>query len=232
VDRARQPSLFEPLGPIGPASLELGIEREDLGREAWLELRRGWMVSGDDLFDRLLAEVPWREEKRVMYDRMVAVPRLVAPYGEDEDLPDDSLTEALGALNDHYGHCPGGPFRTVGLCLYRDGRDSVAWHGDRIGRRRDVDTLVGILSLGASRRLLLRPRGGGPSRRFELGCGDLLVMGGSCQRTWEHSVPKTTRPCGLRISVQFRSPGAGGDDGAGADARASRPSRRSTSGGR
>ncbi|HLH29132.1 MAG TPA: alpha-ketoglutarate-dependent dioxygenase AlkB, partial [Acidimicrobiales bacterium] len=164
------------------------------------------------LFERLLARVPWREEERVMYDRKVAVPRLVAFYGEDDDLPDPTLEDARHSLNDHYEIRSGGPLRTVGVCLYRDGRDSVAWHGDRIGRRCDEETLVAIVSLGASRRLLMRPRGGGASRRFELGSGDLLVMGGACQRTWEHTVPKTSRPTRPRISVQFRSAGAG-DDG-------------------
>ncbi|MDQ2797291.1 MAG: alpha-ketoglutarate-dependent dioxygenase AlkB, partial [Actinomycetota bacterium] len=93
------------------------------------------------------------------------------------------------------------------LCLYRDGRDSVAWHGDRIGRGSTHDTMVAIIILGAPRALALRPAGGGTSRRYELGHGDLVVMGGSCQRTWEHAVPKTARTVGPRISVQFRPRG-------------------------
>ena len=117
------------------------------------------------------------------------------------------LTAAREALNARYGPELGEPFRTAGLCLYRDGRDSVAWHGDTIGRGRTEDTMVAILSLGTPRPLLLRPRGGGTSLRFEVGHGDLLVMGGSCQRTWEHAVPKTSQPAGPRISVQFRPRG-------------------------
>ena len=93
------------------------------------------------------------------------------------------------------------------MCLYRDGRDSVAWHGDTIGRGRSEDTMVAIVSLGSARAFLLRPRGGGTTIRHRLGHGDLIVMGGSCQRTWEHAVPKTTRPVGPRISVQFRPRG-------------------------
>ena len=69
--------------------------------------------------------------------------------------------------------------------------------------------MVAIVSLGARRRLLLRPNSGGPALRFDVGMGDLLVMGGSCQRTWQHAVPKTSRTLAPRISVQFRSPGAG-----------------------
>lgn len=142
-----------------------------------------------------------------MYDRVVEVPRLVAFYGEGARLPDPSLDEAMGSLVEHYGSQSGGPVQTAGLCLYRDGRDSVAWHGDTIGRGATEDTVVAIVSLGATRRLLLRPKGGGPAIRFDLSSGDLLVMGGSCQRRFDHAVPKTARPVGPRISVQFRPPG-------------------------
>jgi alkylated DNA repair dioxygenase AlkB len=125
-------------------------------------------------------------------------------YDVGESLPDPVLAQVRDALVDQYRHEVGGPFSTAGLCLYRDGRDSVAWHGDRIGRGATADTLVAIISLGATRRMLLRPRRGGRARRYELGPGDLLVMGGSCQRTWDHAIPKTTQPVGPRISIQFR----------------------------
>ena len=98
----------------------------------------------------------------------------------------------------------GGEFVTAGLCLYRNGSDSVAWHGDRIGRGAHTDTMVAILSIGSARMLQLRPRGGGAGMGFSLGHGDLIVMGGSCQRTWEHAVPKTRRGVGPRVSIQFR----------------------------
>jgi len=114
------------------------------------------------------------------------------------------LDEAVAALNEHYAAELGEGFVTAGLCLYRDGRDSVAWHGDRTGRSSKQDTIVAIISLGAPRSFLMRPRGGGQTLRHEVGHGDLLVMGGSCQRTWEHAVPKTAKPVGPRISVQFR----------------------------
>jgi alkylated DNA repair dioxygenase AlkB len=139
-----------------------------------------------------------------MYDRVVDVPRLLCFYGEGEPLPDPMLDEARQALNEHYADELGEPFVSAGLCLYRDGRDSVALHGDRIGRGNTQDTVVAIVSLGAPRSFVLRPRGGGQTLRHEIGHGDLLVMGGSCQRTWEHGIPKTARPVGPRISVQFR----------------------------
>jgi alkylated DNA repair dioxygenase AlkB len=199
-----QPSLLDlgeevRIGPLGAA-----VRRTPLAGGAWLDVRRGWLTGADALFQRLLDVVAWRAERRQMYDRVVAVPRLLCFYGEDEPLPDPALTAARRALDAHYGAELGERFVTAGLCLYRDGRDSVAWHGDTIGRGSAEDTMVAIVSLGAPRALLLRPRGGGPALRHEFGHGDLVTMGGSCQRTWEHAVPKTAQPVGPRISVQFR----------------------------
>jgi alkylated DNA repair dioxygenase AlkB len=190
------------LGALGAS-----VRRTPLTHGAWVDLRPGWLSGSGAVFGRLVETVPWRAEKRHMYDRVVDVPRLLCFYGEDAPLPDPALTAALRVLNAHYGPELGEPFRTAGLCLYRDGRDSVAWHGDRTGRGRTEDTMVAILSLGAPRAFVLRPRGGGASRRYEIGHGDLLVMGGSCQRTWEHAVPKTAQAVGPRISVQFRPRG-------------------------
>ncbi len=187
------------VGPLGSA-----VWRRPLSPGAWVDVRRRWVEGADALFERLRAEVPWRAESRPMYDRVVAVPRLLAWYGEGAPLPDPALDAARRALDGHYAGELGEPLATAGLCLYRDGRDSVAWHGDRIGRGASVDTMVAIVVLGGPRPLLLRPRGGGPATRFDLGHGDLLVMGGSCQRTWDHAVPKTARAVGPRISVQFR----------------------------
>jgi alkylated DNA repair dioxygenase AlkB len=200
-----QGSLLETDGTDAvPGPLGASVERTDLARGAWVDVRRGWMAGSEALLDRLAETVPWRAERRRMYDRVVDVPRLLCFFDEGEPLPDPSLEAARDALGAHYAAELGEPFRTAGLCLYRDGRDSVAWHGDTIGRGSHADTMVAILSLGAARALLLRPRGGGRAVRHEVGHGDLLVMGGSCQRTWEHSVPKTARRVGPRISVQFR----------------------------
>jgi alkylated DNA repair dioxygenase AlkB len=202
-----QASLLDDASEIGLRSLGSAVERVELTEGAWIDLRRGWVSGADALFDRLQACVPWHADRRVMYDRVVDVPRLLSFYDEDDPLPDPLLAEARDALGRHYAPVLGEPFRTAGLCLYRDGRDSVAFHGDRIGRSRTENTLVAIMSLGAPRALCLRPRGGGRSLRYEVGHGDLLVMGGSCQRTWEHGVPKTARAIGPRISVQFRPHG-------------------------
>ncbi|GLX02523.1 alpha-ketoglutarate-dependent dioxygenase AlkB [Microtetraspora sp. NBRC 16547] len=202
-----QSSLLDCGDEIGPGPLGASVKRTVLDHGAWIDVRPGWISGADTLFERLLQVVPWHAERRHMYDRVVDVPRLLCFYDEDSPLPDPALDEARKALDTHYAAELGEPFRTAGLCLYRDGRDSVAWHGDTIGRGRTEDTMVAIISIGTPRALLLRPRGGGPALRHDLGHGDLIVMGGSCQRTWEHAIPKTARAVGPRISVQFRPRG-------------------------
>jgi len=203
-------------GPARPATAV--VERRHLTRGAWVDYGPGWLSGADELFLRLRDVVPWRAERREMYERTVDVPRLVCSYGAGDELPDPTLIAVRDALNERYAEELGEPFVTAGLCYYRDGRDSVAWHGDRIGRGRSENTMVAIVSLGAERKLSLRPRDGVPqalrsapsrvvppeSMGFPVGHGDLLVMGGTCQRTWDHAVLKTAKPVGPRISVQFR----------------------------
>jgi alkylated DNA repair dioxygenase AlkB len=201
-----------------PGIAPLAPERFRLARGAWIDVQRGWLTGSQALFERLAEQVPWRAERRQMYDRTVDVPRLQCFYGEDAPVPDPLMALARDALSAHYAGELGEPFRTAGLCLYRDGRDSVAWHGDTIGRGSSEDTMVAIVSLGTARPLMLRPRASlpsapgeprasGASLRYHLGHGDLLVMGGSCQRAWEHAIPKSAHRAGPRISVQFRPRG-------------------------
>jgi alkylated DNA repair dioxygenase AlkB len=219
-DLAYQPSMLDlddapTLGPLAGR-----VRRHELTRGAWVDHLPGWVRGSDAVLETLLAEVAWRAERRKMYDGHVDVPRLLRWYAGHEALPHPVLTRARAALTAHYAAELGEPFVTAGMCLYRDGRDSVAWHGDTIGRGASHDTMVAIVSFGSPRPLLLRPRGGGDvvvagsldrlrrdSIRFPLGHGDLIVMGGSCQRTWEHAIPKTARPVGPRVSVQFRPAG-------------------------
>jgi alkylated DNA repair dioxygenase AlkB len=203
-----QPSMLD-AAQDGPSleALTGRVERRELSDGAWVDYLPGWVRGSDTVLRTLLDEVNWRAERRWMYDGRVDVPRLLRWFGEGEPLPHPVLARARQQLSDQYWAELGEPFVTAGMCLYRDGRDSVAWHGDTIGRSAHADTLVAIVSFGSPRPLLLRPRGGGSSLRFPLGHGDLVVMGGSCQRTWEHAVPKTTRPVGPRVSVQFRPAG-------------------------
>ncbi|RYB93387.1 alpha-ketoglutarate-dependent dioxygenase AlkB [Nocardioides oleivorans] len=184
-------------------SVALTPERRTLTRGAWVDVQRNWLADPDAAFSALVSRVPWRAESREMYDRVVDVPRLVHTYLGGDALPHPSLERARDALSAHYRDELGEPFVSAGCCYYRDGRDSVAWHGDTLGRGRTGDTMVAIVSVGDPRRLMLRPRGGGASVSVTMGHGDLVVMGGSCQRTWEHAVPKVAH-AGPRISVQFR----------------------------
>ncbi len=205
---AFQASLLDIVLVDAPTLQPLGaLTRTPLTRGAWVDVLPGWVSGSDEVFQHLIRSVPWHAERRPMYERVVDVPRLLSWYGEGQPLPHPLLQLARDALSAHYLVELGEPFATAGLCYYRDGRDSVAWHGDTIGRSRVEDTVVAIMSFGAARRLLLRPRLGGASIGFALGHGDLLVMGGSCQRTWEHAIPKTARDVGPRISVQFRPRG-------------------------
>ncbi|SEL94546.1 Alkylated DNA repair dioxygenase AlkB [Blastococcus sp. DSM 46786] len=204
---AHQPSIWDLAEEAALTPLAGRVARHELSAGAWVDHLPGWVTGSDEVLDVLLGDIGWREDRRQMYEREVAVPRLLRWYSGQEELPHRLLTDAREQLNRHYLPELGELFVTAGMCLYRDGRDSVAWHGDRIGCGRSADTMVAIVSFGSPRPLLLRPAGGGESLRFPLGHGDLVVMGGSCQRTWEHCIPKTARPVGPRVSVQFRPRG-------------------------
>lgn len=194
--------------PVQESLFDLS-ERRQLGDGAWIDVRPAWLCEEDtDLVGELQSVIAWRAERRRMYDRMLDVPRLVCSHDfATGDAPHPAIAKLRRRLNDIYAGELGEPFATVGLCLYRDGGDSVAWHGDTIGRGATQDTMVAIVSVGATRTLALRPRGGGPALRLAQHHGDLVVMGGSCQRTWEHAIPKTATPTGPRISMQFRPRG-------------------------
>jgi len=174
-----------------------GLRRVDLDDTAWVDRLPGWLRGPDVVMDELVRDAPWKASRRPMYDRMVDVPRLTAWWTSFEDAP-PIIEEMRAALSRRYGV----EFTSCGCNLYRDGHDSVAWHGDRIARDV-VDPNVAIVSVGEPRKLLLRPLTGGDSRRFDLGHGELFVMGGSSQRTWQHSVPKVAS-AGPRMSITFR----------------------------
>lgn len=171
--------------------------RAELADGAWVEEVPSWVRGHEALFDHLERGTRWRRERRVMYERKVEVPRLVA------SLPRDGhghpvVDEMRAALSARYAT----DFVHVSMALYRDGKDSVAFHGDTTARDLP-EALVATVSLGCRRRFLLRPAAGGESMAFALGEGDLLVMGGSCQRTWRHGIPKVSA-AGPRIAIMFR----------------------------
>lgn len=174
-----------------------GLRRIPLDDEAWADHLPGWLQGQRHVFDALLEGTAWQESERTMYDGVVPVPRLTASLPEHGP-GHPMLFTAADWLGQRYGVT----FDRLGLALYRSGDDSVAWHRDQ--RLRDQPTsCVATVSLGEPRRFLLRPRGGGRSVALNLGWGDLVVMGGACQRTWEHCVPKA-RHADPRMSVMFR----------------------------
>ena len=183
--------------PAGFDASFASLRHVELGEGAWLDHVPGWLRGHADVFDALHASTRWRTSEEKLYGRTIATPRLIAT------LPDDGpghavLSPMRRVLEERYRET----FPRVSLALYRDGRDSVAWHGDRVARTLP-EALVATLSLGAPRRFLLRPKGGGHALVFELGAGDLLVMGGACQRTFQHSIPKVAH-ANPRIAVMFR----------------------------
>jgi alkylated DNA repair dioxygenase AlkB len=192
-----QPSLLAVDEPDFDPDLG-GARRRFLGRGAWVDHVPAWLTGADTLFDQVLEAATWKAYERPMYERIVDVPRLSATAWRDRPRVLDRMARCLG---ERYGV----ELPAISANLYRDGRDSVAWHGDRIGRVRS-DAVVAILSLGSDRTLLLRPNGGGSSIAFSMHSGDLVVQGGTCQRTFEHCVPKRAH-AGPRISVMFRQQG-------------------------
>jgi len=175
------------------------LARTELAEGAWVDYAPGWVTGHARLFDALATQTRWRIREETIYDRTLPTPRLTASLPEDG--PGHPLLEPIRvALSQRYGE----PFTRISLALYRDGRDSVAFHGDRVARSLPC-ALVATLSLGSPRRFQLRPRSGGRSLGWKLGWGDLIVMGGSCQRTWQHAIPKVAR-AEPRIAVMFRPP--------------------------
>jgi alkylated DNA repair dioxygenase AlkB len=198
---ARQGSLFGVLDPAVDSAFG-GLERFELDDRSWVDVARGWLTGADSVFDDLLGVLPLRQRTDIkMFDRVVDEPRLSAWWhvdaGQPEPLP--ILAEMRELLSERYGE----RFHSIGFNLYRDGRDSVAWHGDR-HRHVVTDPIVAIVSVGSPRPLRIRPRGGGESRGWNLGNGDLFVMGGACQHEWEHTVAKV-RHAEPRLSITFRN---------------------------
>lgn len=195
-----QPSLFDGVEhPSFDASFT-GVERIHLDEASWLDLAPGWVRGSDRVFEDILRARSWDERTRWMYERRVREPRLTSLWRDGAGVPLEPalLDDMRRILSARYGVL----FDSAGFNLYRDGEDSVAWHGDRI-RKEILEPVIALVSFGEPRKFLLRPKGGGRSRAFHLGRGDLLVTGGRTQRAWDHCVPKVAH-AGPRISVAFR----------------------------
>jgi alkylated DNA repair dioxygenase AlkB len=169
-----------------------------LDARSWIEHIPGWFGQSDALFLELLDTAPWLQRDRWMYTRTVIEPRLTADYPDVAEVPQRALREIASALSEHYDV----RYNSLWVNLYRDQHDSTAWHGDNIGRVQ-AESIVPVLTLGASRRFLIRPTSGGPTWTFRPASGDLIVMGGRAQRDWRHSVPKESTPSAPRVSINF-----------------------------
>lgn len=195
-----QPSLFEAIETLGFDESFERLVRIDLDPSSWVDHAPGWVTGSDALFQELVDTKDWGQRTRPMYDKKVVEPRLTSLWraSSGEPLEPPILDRMRAALSARYGV----ELDSAGFNLYRDGRDSVAWHGDRISKEVE-QPIVALVSLGEPRKFLLRPKEGGSSRAFLLGRGDLLVTGGRTQRDWDHSVPKVAKT-GPRISIAFR----------------------------
>jgi alkylated DNA repair dioxygenase AlkB len=188
----RQLDLFATGAPAFDAEFK-SLRRTELTHGAWVDHVPGWVSGHDALFDDLEKSIQWRRETMKMYDKTVDVPRLLGR------VPREGIVEDMrAAISARWGE----EFVFTTAALYRDGNDSVAFHGDTTARNM-VEALVATVSLGSPRKFMLRPAEGGPSLTFQLGRGDLYVMGGTCQRTWRHGIPKVAS-AGPRIALMFR----------------------------
>jgi alkylated DNA repair dioxygenase AlkB len=173
-------------------------ERIPLDDTAWIDVTRDLLHGADAVFADLAERIEWKQGRRQMWDHVYDDPRLSRWFPRDQGDQHPALADVRAHLERRYRV----RMRGVGFNYYRDGQDSVASHADRELRELD-DTLVAILTLGGRRPFLVRPKGGGRSIDLAPGSGDLLVMGGSCQRDWEHGIPKVAR-CDPRISASWR----------------------------
>jgi alkylated DNA repair dioxygenase AlkB len=191
-----QTDLFaNPDSALGPSTL---FDDAQGGVRYWPSFLPDELAA--EWFDELRDTVAWEAQRRPMYDRIVDVPRLVASYRFDEGDVPPPLLDARDRLRARLRE----PFNAVGLNYYRDGRDSVAPHGDKM-HMLVAGHPIALLSLGATRRMTIREKDGARLRvDIDLAPGSLLVMSHASQLTHEHGIPKTREPADPRISLAYR----------------------------
>ena len=172
--------------------------RIQLDATSWVDHVQGWLAGDAELMKMLMGQADWQQRSRWMYTRVVAEPRLTAEYPVIADAPQPVLRYLAGVLSARYGR----PYTRLWMNWYRDNNDGTGWHADRPANRLD-EAIIPVLSLGAARRFLIRPADGGASKTITAHGGDLVVMGGRCQKDYQHSVPKQKQPAGARLSLNF-----------------------------
>ena len=196
---AREPDLERTGGlPVAVDEAFSTAVRIQLDETSWVEHVPGWLEGDGELMGMLMDQAQWEQRSRWMYTQMVTEPRLSAEYPVIADAPQPVLRYLAEVLTAHYGR----PYARLWMNWYRDHNDGTGWHADRPQNKLD-ETIIPVLSLGASRRFLIRPAGGGPSKAIVAHGGDLVVMGGRCQKDYVHSVPKQKQAAGARLSLNF-----------------------------
>jgi alkylated DNA repair dioxygenase AlkB len=206
--------IEEPLFSLGDASdfdlertggLRVAVDetfatavRTQLDDMSWVDHVQGWLTGDSELMEALMTQASWEQRSRWMYTRMVTEPRLTAEYPVIAGAPQPVLHYLTEVLSAHYRQ----PYARLWMNWYRDNNDGTGWHADRPANLLN-QAVIPVLSLGATRRFLIRPAGGGPSTTIVVHGGDLVVMGGRCQKDYQHSVPKQKQPAGARLSLNF-----------------------------
>lgn len=199
----QQPTLFDDFDDAQAPAIDTAAfaaaSEHRLAEESWITHVPG-LITGHQ---RLLAELAtldvWEQRRRWMYNRMVDEPRLTGEYDGLDSAP-KFLAEFAATLSDQFGV----GYERIWMNWYRDHNDGTGWHADRPADKLATATIP-VVSLGAPRRFLIRPLGGGPSWVFTPAGGDLIVMHGRCQRDFQHCVPKQKTPAGARMSLNFSS---------------------------
>jgi alkylated DNA repair dioxygenase AlkB len=184
--------------PVAVDETFAAATRIQLDDTSWVDHIPGWLAGDGELMEALMTQAAWEQRSRWMYTRMVTEPRLTAEYPVIADAPLPVLHYLTGVLSAQYGR----PYARLWMNWYRDNDDGTGWHADRPADKHD-EAVIPVLSLGATRRFLIRPEGGGRSTAIVTHGGDLVVMGGRCQRDYQHSVPKQKQPAGARLSLNF-----------------------------
>ena len=170
-----------------------------LDEHSWITHVPGFLTGHHRLLADLTTLDVWEQRQRWMFDRRVEEPRLTGEYVDLSAAP-RLLAELAGTLGERLRV----PYDRIWMNWYRDNHDGTGWHADRPANNATT-AVVPVLSLGAPRRFLVRPFGGGPSTVFTPAGGDLIIMQGRCQRDWQHCVPKQKAPAGARMSLNFSS---------------------------
>jgi alkylated DNA repair dioxygenase AlkB len=184
--------------PVAADETFSNATRIRLDETSWVEHVPGWLAGEGELMSMLMDQAQWEQRSRWMYTRMVTEPRLTAECPVIADAPQPVLHYLAEVLSAHYGR----PYTRLWMNWYRGNDDGTGWHADRPANRLD-ETVIPVLSLGAARRFLIRPAGGGQSKAIMAHGGDLIVMGGRCQKDYVHSVPKQKHAAGARLSLNF-----------------------------